>query len=166
MAFVVLYTIEDEKGISSTTEVNVPGTASFDNAAVFAVEMAQLINALIRGAIRRVGLAFLVDISGAGLRAAPLADSDVEEGARFQFRTANGFYTGLRIPTFDEAKIVAASRDVDLADSDVAAFVTAMTTGINLIPAGGTGTLQPSDKREEDIVSLTEAKEQFVSSRG
>ena len=53
---------------------------------------------------------------------------------------------------------------IDLTDADVATFLAAMTAGIDLVPAGGSGTVQPSDKREEDITTLSDAKERFQSS--
>lgn len=166
MAFFVIYTIVDEDGKESTTEVKIPSTSLFTNAVIFAAEMAQLIDPLIRGIIRRIGVAFLVDMSGiTGLKTTALAGADVEEGARFQFLTVGGFPTSLRLPTFDEAFIIPATDQVDLADTDVAAFTTAMVSGINLVPAGGTGTTQPNDARDEDIVSLTSALESFQSTR-
>lgn len=167
MAFFVLYTIEDEDGKQSTTEIKIPSTSVFTNAAIFAAEMAQLIDPLVRGVIRRIGIGFLVDLSGItpALKTAALAGADVEEGARFQFLTDNGFFTSLRLPTFDEAFILPATDQVDLADADVAAFTTAMISGINLVPAGGTGTTQPTSNRDEDLVSLTSALESFQSSR-
>lgn len=165
MAFVILYSIQDEKGSTSTTEVNIPGVTAFTDAVLFAQEMGKLINDLITGAITRIGIAFIVDLP-AGLRAAPTALSDVEEGARFQFATANNFYTGLRLPTFAEGNIVAGTQTVDEVDADVTAFVTAMVSGIDLTGVGGSGTIQPCDKREEDVTRLETAREQFLSSRG
>lgn len=157
MAFAILYSVVDEKGAQSTFEVNLPTATAFADVVTFAGSMAQLVNPLITGAITRIGVAFTVPIPGTGVRAAPLADSDVEEGARFQYRTAGGFLTALRLPTFNEAFVQAQSRNVDLLDVAVAPFNTAMIAGI----AGE----QPSDKREEDIVALDFAREQFQSSR-
>jgi hypothetical protein len=90
----------------------------------------------------------------------------VEEGARFQFATVGGFATGHRVATFTEAKIVPGSRDVDLVDGDVAAWVNALVSGIDTAPAGGSGVVGASDARNDDIVSLKFAREQFQSSRG
>lgn len=165
MAFSVLYSIVDAKNEVSTCEVNVPAAITFANVGIFAAQMALLINPIITGAITRIGVAFTVTLPG-GLRTTPVAGSDVEEGAKFQFRTAGNFFTGLRLPTFDETLIQSNSRAIDLEDADVAAFIDAMTDGIDLTGAGGTGTPQPCDKREADIVALSFAREQFLSSRG
>lgn len=163
MAFVLLYSIQDNKAATSTMEINVPDSFALANVIDFAADMALLINAVITGAIRRIGVGILITLPG-GLRTTPDPDSDVEEGARFQFLTAGGFPTSFRIPTFDEDFIQAGTRAVDTADTAVATLVTAMISGAATTP--GPITVTPSDKREEDIVALVSAQEQFMSSRG
>jgi hypothetical protein len=100
------------------------------------------------------------------LNTSPGTGADVEEGARFQFQTAGGFATGHRVATFTEAKIVPGSRDVDLVDADVSAWTNALVSGIDTSGAGGSGVVSASDARNDDIVSLKFAREQFQSSRG
>lgn len=163
-SFGILYTITDAKGKASTTVINVAGTESLADVRIFAQQAALLINDLITGAITRIGIALTVDLPG-GLRVSPLAGADVEEGARFQFRTDGGNFTGMRIPTFAEALIASAGTSVDTTDTDVAAFVTAMTDGIELSGLGGSGNVSPTDSREEDVVALSTAVESFMSSR-
>lgn len=165
MTWTVMLSIQDEKGKASTTEVNLPAATTLTDAQLMAQEIAKLINPIITGSIVRIGLVRSVALP-AGLRANPAANSDVEEGARFQYRTANGFFTSLRLPTFDEALITAGTRQVNTAASGVSAFNTAMLSGINLSSVGGSGTVSPCDKRGEDIVALEFAREQFLSSRG
>lgn len=166
MAFVIIYSIKDEKGKLSSTEINLPASTAFADVILFAGAMAQAIEPLISGSIERVGIAYIVALSTiTGLKATPAANSDVEEGARFGFKTVNNFVTALRLPTFREDFVQVGTREVDTVDPAVAAFVTAMRTGINLTPLGGTGVVAPVDKRNEDITTLDSAKEQFVSSR-
>lgn len=166
MAFVIIYSIKDEKGNLSTTEINVPASTAFADVILFGGAMAQAIEPLISGSIQRVGIAFIVPLSSiTGLKATPAAGSDTEEGARFGFKTLNNFMTAMRIPTFKEEFIQTGTREVDTTDASVAAFVTAMRTGIDLTPLGGSGVVAPVDKRGEDITTLDSAKEQFVSSR-
>lgn len=164
MAFTIVYTIKDEKGAQSSTEVNLPATTAFADVVIFAAEMAKLISPLISGQITRIGVAFMVDLPGV-LPVAPAGGSDVEEGGRFNFATVNGFRTSLRVPTFLETKVTPNSDTIDQTDGDVLAFVGAITGGIDLTGVGGSGTVQPSDKREEDITALTTAREQFMASR-
>lgn len=166
MTWTVLYSIQDEKGAVSTTELNLPANYSLADANAFATEGAKLINALITGAITRIGISKAVELPGT-LRAAALSGSDVEEGARFQFKTENGFYSSMRLATFDESKVIGGTREVDQADSAVAAFTGAMVSGLNLVAVGGTlASAEPCDKRGEDLTSLEFAREQFLSSRG
>lgn len=165
MSWTILYSITDEKSKISTTEVKLPSATAFADVEIFAGQMAALIDTLITGYISRIGIVYQVALP-AGIAAAASANSDVEEGARFQFRTTNGFFSGLRLATFNESRIVSGSKDVDTVDADVAAFVTAMVTGIDLSGAGGSGTIQPSDSRNEDLTALEFAREQFLSSRG
>lgn len=166
LSFSILYTIVDGKGTASTTEVKVPSATDFADVVLFGIELAKLIDPLITGAFRRIGVALSIDFSAAGLTAVAADDSDVEEGARFQFVTDGGFYTGMRIPTFDEQFIVTGGTEVDTDPAAVAAFVTAMTAGIDLTGVGGSGTIEPSDQRDDDIAALSYAREQFLSSRG
>jgi hypothetical protein len=127
--------------------------------------MAKLIDPLINGRITRIGVGFTISLPGT-LGTVSDADSDVEEGAKFQFQTAGGNFTGFRIPTFDEQFILSGTQNVDLAAAGVAALRQALITGINLTGVGGSGTIAPSDSRDEDITALAFAREMFQSSRG
>ena len=162
MAFAIIYTIRDSKGKRSTTEVNFPSSFSFTDVSLFAAQQAERINDLIKGRIERIGVAFNVDVPGT-IRATPLPDSDVEEGAKFQVRTEDGNFTSMRLPTFDEQFVLPGTRSVDLADPVVDEFVDSMVTGAPVVALGGV--LHPSDKRDEDIVALEFAREQFTNSR-
>lgn len=162
MAFTISLSIKDAKGNQGTTEFNFPSDYDFDDVVLFAQQAATRINALIKGAITRISLGYAVDLP-AGLTATPDPNSDVEEGARFQFKTENGFYTAMRIPTFDEALLISGTKNVDLTDADVDDFVGSMVDGAPVVALGGV--LSPSDKRDEDIASLEYAREEFQSSR-
>lgn len=157
MALSILYSFVDSKNETSTMEIRVPTATTLADATTFAQAMAGLLNAVTTGAIRRIGVVLSVALPG-GIRSGPLTNSDVEEGAKFQFLTALGNFTSFRVPTFSEAMITSNSRAVDLEDADVAALVTAMEDGIGLT--------QPCDARGEDVTALSFAREQFQSSRG
>jgi hypothetical protein len=163
--FTVVLSIKDAKNQVSTTEINIPDTVSVADAKAYAQEVAKLVDPLITGAIVRIGVVLGVDLPG-GLSATPDAGADVEEGARFQFRTAGGFFTSCRLATFDEAKISAGTRSVNTADAAVTAFVNGITSGIDVDPGVGVNNIMAQDKRGDDIVSLEFAREQFLSSRG
>jgi len=162
--FTVVLSIKDAKNEVSTTEINIPDTVSVADAKAYAKEVAKLINPLINGAIVRIGVVLGVDLPG-GLRTTPDATSDVEEGARFQFKTAGGFYTSCRLATFAESLIIAGTRSVNIADAGVTAFVNGITSGVDVDPGIGVNNIMAKDKRGDDIVSLEFAREQFLSSR-
>lgn len=164
MPFTIVFTFKDEKNKPSRTEINLPSGTAFTDVVLFAKEFAPLVNDLITGQITSIGVCASVSLTGLGLRTAPLSGSDVEEGGRFQFNTVNGFPTAFRLPTFAESFVLANSRNIDTTDADVAAIVTAMEDGIDLSGAGGTGVITPVDKRDEDIVALNYAREQFFNS--
>jgi len=164
MVFSIIYTIQDEKNVESTTGINLPASTAFTDVALFAAEFAKIIDPIITGAITRIGVAYQVTLPGA-LTSTPAANTDVEEGARFQWRTLNNYMASNRIPTFDEQFVVAGTREVDQADGTVAAFINAMLTGIDLTGVGGSGTIEPTDYRGEDITAVDTAREMFQSSR-
>lgn len=152
----LLFSIRDAKNRSSLVEVNLPTGTTVTAAQDMVDDLAPLIEALIRGAIDRAGICVTAALP-AGLRTTPLDHSDVEEGARFIFNSVGGYTTSLRIPTIDETIILPNSPLVDLTNTDVSAFVTAMVSG--------TGGALPTDYRGADIISLRSAREAFQRSR-
>lgn len=162
MPFAIIFSIRDEKSQTSVTKVNVPSSTAWADVVEFAEDMASLIDPLITGQIYRVGIAYEVDISALGLTPAAAADSDVEEGARYQMETGTGFFTAMRLPTFDEALILPGSREVDRVNVSALAFENALELGLVL---SSTNTVQPCDSRGDDIASVVYARESFQASR-
>jgi len=156
MAVSVLFTIRDEKGARSLVEIYLPSATTIALAQDFVTAVAPLLEALITGAIERVGICVSGTLPG-GLRASPLANSDVEEGARFIFTSAGGYTTSVRIPTFDDTLILEGTNIVDSDAGAVTSFVAGMTAGL--------ATVQPTDYRSADITALKSAREDFQRSR-
>ncbi len=75
MAYTIMYSIVDEKGKTSTTEVKVPAATAWADAVLFTQELAELIAPLLTGAITRIGITRDVALP-AGLAAAAAANSD------------------------------------------------------------------------------------------
>lgn len=163
MYFFVSYGVRDAKNANSSMQVKFPSNNDLDTIMEFALSTAQLIDPLIRGQITSVGVGVALDLPGA-LKDAPLATSDVEEGAEFSFLTTGGakHNTGFRIPTFDETFLVSGTREVDTANATVDALVDRITEGFT----AGLVNVSPSNLYGEDIVSLDSARESFTSSRG
>lgn len=158
----LFYTVEDEKGIKSTFRIKFPTTTDIAVLKEFARTTGTMVDGLITGRIVDVSIGVGVEDLPGGWKAAPLANSDVEEGARFSFRTAVNSVTGFRIPTFDEALIVPGTKEVDVANEDVDDFVQRIIAGQTV----GLINVSPSDDREEDIVALDGARESFGKDRG
>lgn len=158
---VLTYTIQDAKGKTSTMQMNFPTAVDIGQLASFAGDTATMINNVIKGKILDAGIGLVVDLSGATIRSAPDPNSDIEEGAKFMWEAATGAITGFRIPTFDEAKLVDGTKNVDLADTDVDTFVDRILAG----KTTGLVNASPSDDRGSDIEVLRSAREQFNSSR-
>ncbi len=158
----LVYSIRDAKGKTSTVKINFPVTVNIGMVQDFAVSTATMINSLIKGQIMDAGIGLAVDLSGATIRNAPDPNSDVEEGARFSWRSAAGAITNFRLPTFDEAFMVSGTRNVDTEDTTVDAFVQRIIEGRTV----GLENASPSDDRGSDIEALDTARESFTSSRG
>lgn len=158
---ILVYTYLDAKGKSSVSKINFPINVDISELQGFATSTAQLIDPLIKGQITSIGIGLEVGLPGSGLKTSPNADSDVEEGARFNWLAASGANTEFRIPTFDEAKMVTGTPNVDLADTDVDAFVQRMLAGHTT----GLVNASPSDDRGSDITDIISARESFTSTR-
>lgn len=150
----------DAPGSESIMRLHVPNNTELGNFKTFIQNTAVLIDALIKGRITNLSIGIGVDLPG-GIKTAADATADVEEGARFIFNALNGGSFRMRIPTFDEAKMVTGSDLVNTADTDVAAFVTQIVDGQTI----SLQAQHPSAADESDIVSLASAKSAFQSER-
>lgn len=158
LAVTIRFDIQDQKGKKSFTKVRVPTGYELSHYGEFALGMAQLIANMSTGQITRVSFCVGLDLSGATIKAVASGLSDIAQKILIGFSTAvSGFRTKLKLPAISEVKIVAGSDSWNLADPDVAAFITAMENGI--VVTGGT--VQPTDMRQNDIVSTDYARELF-----
>lgn len=157
----LFYEIKDAKKGSARLVQKFPVAADLAVVADYARGTGQFIDAVIKGLIVGYGITLRLDLDDiTGIKTAAAADSDVEEGARFQFQTAVDGLTGFRIPTFDEAFIVPGTNLVDTADAAIIALVDRVIAGRTL----GAINVSPSDQYGNDIVALDSAIESFVSS--
>jgi len=163
----VILTIEDAKGKQATTEFHLADGLSIAQLGAAAQALAQLVEPMIRGRIVAISVGFKValPVFGAGDGNALQDYADVEEGARFQFRTDNGFPTAQRIPCFDEALIVVGTDQVDTSDSAVSAYINAMLDQLSVGSGGSAFTVILQDARGEAISTLASARESFQASR-
>lgn len=155
------YTIEDAKGESSSFRVNFPDSTDIAILKTFAGSTAAMIDDLIKGRITDISIGMSVSLPS-GIKTAADSTSDVQEGARFNWRTALGTLTQFRIPTFDEAYITAGTSNVDTGSPGVGEFRDRIISGQTV----GLINVSPSDDRGESITALDSARESFTKSRG
>jgi hypothetical protein len=151
--------IGDAKGNISTVTIPIPDSTAIADVAGFVTAMAALLEPLCTGTLREAG--FTIPVSFTPWAVAQ-SISDVQEKARFGFRTVNKFLKSLSIPTFLESLFNPGAKTVNTGDTDVAALVTAMESGITV----NTHTVAPCDLRGEDITDLETAVEEWGRSRG
>jgi hypothetical protein len=154
----VVYTIQDAKGEKSTMKVNFGASPNLGMVRAWAEQAAIVISNVITGGIVDIGIGIGVQIPSAALNP-PDESSDVEEGARFSWRTAIGSLTGFRIPTFSEGLLLPGTNQVDT--SAIEDLTNIMISGHTV----GLENIQPTDERGSDIESLETARESFQSSR-
>lgn len=149
--------IRDADGDVSTSQFNFPATFTLTNIEEYAEAFLPLLDAVIHGRIEEAGVTVSITLPG-GLKANPAAYCDVQQGALFSWLTNGGFNTSVRLPTFQPEMFGAGSKDVDVEDTDVAAMVTAIISGIEVT---GPVTVTPSDYRGDDITALVKGVESF-----
>lgn len=153
------YGISDAKGAISTVTIPIPSGTAVGDLVGFVQGMAALLEPLCTGTLRAAGVTIPVPFTPWDVA---LSTSDVQEKARFGFRTVNNFLKRLSIPTFLESLFSPGTKEVNQADTDVAALITAMESGITI----NAHVIAPVDEREEDLTDLETAVEEWGRSRG
>lgn len=159
---VIIFTFRDRKGKTATTEVKIPTGLDLQNMIEFAQDLASLIDPITNGVIIGVSIGISVDTSSLALTSAAGSTADVEEKGSFQFATALPSYTTVNIPCISDTDVVDFSDEIDTSDTDIAAFITAMVSGITTTT--GSVLVAPTDSREEDVTALVYARERFRGS--
>lgn len=158
----VYYTYRDAKGETGRNEISFPVAVDIGVLQAFLSSTALLIDAVTRCQIINAGIGLEINLAAiGGLKTAPIAGSDVEEGAVFTFGTSADSLTRFRIPGFDETFVDDTSRAVDIAATAVDALVDRITAGHTV----GLTNVSPSDQYGNDVTSLYSARESFQSSR-
>lgn len=151
----ITYTFVDDSGEEATSTVSVPTGFSIAQYVEFARAMADLVDNIVSGLVSRAELTVEVDISSITSNVAGTG-ADVQEISSFQFATAVGRPVNVNVPgTIEENYVIPNSDEIDQSNANIAAFITAMETGI----AVTAGTIAPCDNDSEDIVSTVYARE-------
>lgn len=161
MAHEVITTYRDDAGKTATASYFVAEGLTLSQILEGIRLGAQIIDAVTSAVLTVVTFIQNLDLSGLASNLA-LSNSDVEELAAFAF-TPNGRPTGssvINVPGLLEGLTISGSDDLDQADPDVAAFISAMEDGI----ATTGGTIQPCDVDENDLVSASYARLEHANS--
>lgn len=163
MPYFVQLTLSDAKGDQSVMSIPLPDATDVADAQRYGEEITLLLAPLVNGALRDARLSVPINY----VPYDPVASiADVQEKARFSFRTTNDFLKSISIPTFVEGFFVPGTKEVDTTDPDVAAFTTAIIDGINIDPGVTDTIIQPCDVRGKDITELEGAVEAWGRARG
>lgn len=158
VAYELFIQFADADGDVSTRSWNVDASTVVTDLPLMLTALSGLIVPLIVGEIKEMG--FTVKVTPPVSLVDPLAD--VQELLVTAARTVNGFLKKMTIPTIDETKVfVAGTKDADMTDADVLAYHTALLNGIDLTGAGGSGIVEFSDSRGEDLIAIEYAVEDF-----
>lgn len=119
------FTLVDETGTSGKVVVHFPSSQLASVVQTNALTLAPLIEAISGCAVKSISYSYeLVD----PVFAAPDAGSRVEDKGRFLWALANGLSTKIEIPGIDPT-VVLSDGAIDTANSDVDAFLNAITLG-------------------------------------
>lgn len=153
----VVVAIQDGNGAVAHTKVHLPETLAIADVQIFNEDLCTVIDAIIDGKVIGADLVVPLDLSGSTIKTDPGAQSDNEKGAMFTFRDADGRTFRMRLPAFSDTFVLANSKDVDQAASEVVAFMTDITTGVL--------TNAPVSRAGVDITSVATAKQSFTKNR-
>jgi hypothetical protein len=149
---------KDEASKTAHASFNVPSGTTLANAGLAAKRGAQLMDGVSTAQVVGLTMSFAVPLPS-GLKADPVDGSRVGTGALFKWLTSGGNDTKFIVPARKESIIVDGDDIVDEGDDDVTALVAEWTAGLDLTEVGGTGTVTPTDTRDEDIIDLSDGWE-------
>lgn len=149
----VTFTIRDAKNKTSKTVVHVPTGFSIAQYAEFGVAMGQVIADLLDGEIVDISVSMPINLSGATIRAVAQTTADIAKKVVFGLISAvTGLFSKQNIPTYDEAFTIAGTDALDMASTEVAAYVALLETGSGTAPVLSRG---------QDVTDVTYGREIF-----
>ena len=151
----IIATIEDASGDQSTTEIKVPSATTIANLTTFAVSWLTAMNLIIYGKILSA-VAYILPGVGTLTGNTLFSTAMVERQGHFIFLSVAGSRVEVNVPALAEAIVAATTADeLDQSDTQTAAFIAAMTTGIAVTGS----TIAPCDIAESSISDVLIANE-------
>lgn len=156
----IVGTVEDSDGDTATTLVRINDDATIAGMQGFAEAFYAAMGVLMHGAIIAANAVLRPSTSGLTSNTA-LAGSDIHRQGKFEFITAEGNRVKMNLPALAESVGQGAGQDsLDMSDTEVAAFLSAMENGITV-----SGQLvRPCDIAGDSLVDTLFAREAFKNS--
>ncbi len=153
----ISYSVLDSDGDVATLPVKVKAeTHTIAQIQEAASDLALLIDTILDGQVTAIAITLDATLPG-GLKAVPVAGCENQRGALFSFTLDGSPYRhSIRLPAFKEALFT--GKAVNTADTAVAAFVTAVTTGVAVT---GPATVEPANPFEFEYGALVSAIKSF-----
>lgn len=162
LAVAINFVIKDSKGKSSKSVLHVPTGFTMAQYLEFATAAGQILADASTGEIMSISVGVNLNLATATIRAAALTGADIAQKAFFAVRSVvNGLIAKFYVPTLAETNVLVGSDELDTADADVAALMTIYEDGVDI---GGAVFIQPCDERENDLASVSQAREVFRKS--
>ena len=151
---IISFQLVDDAGRTGNIIIPVPATHTVAEMQAYVNTTAATLDVLTGAKINKASVSLALTLPG-GLKANAVDDHPLQWGANFAFDAANTPYRyTVRVPAIDQGFVE--SGVVDTADPLVAAFVDDLETG--------DGTVGPTDRYGNDLVTLIEAAATFRKS--
>lgn len=135
-------------------ETFLPPATTLVQAQGFMTGFLPLVDAIIGGVIQDASVTFPLTMPG-GLKTTPDAGATVHRGGLFGYDNPSPYKWSQYVGSLTPSLLI--GKDVNVGDTDVAAYITAMESGITV---SGTP-IQPTNQYDDDLTSNTTAVESF-----
>lgn len=154
----VHFTFVDAKQKESHMKIRIPNSLTFAQYSAFGAAAAAVVKAMTTAEITEVSVSIGLDLSGASLKTVATQFADWFNKGFIQASNAiNGLIGKFNIPTWDDINNTAGSKNMDLADPDVAELTALITDGLDV-----SGTLiYPVTVRNDALSNIDVAVESF-----
>jgi hypothetical protein len=154
----VHFSFRDAKGKDSHMKIRIPSSLTFAQYSAFGEASAAVVKAMTTAEITEVSVAVGLDLSGASLKTVATQFADWFNKGFFQASNAiNGLIGKFIIPTWDDTNNASGSRNIDMADPDVAELEALIVNGVDV---GGT-IIYPVTLRNDALSQVDVAVETF-----
>lgn len=153
MAVLVSLSMSTPDGRKSV-QTFLPAATTLAQAQGFMTGFAPLIDAIVGGVINEAIVSFPLTLPG-GLKSSADAGATVHRGGLFGFDNASPYKWSQYVPSLTPALLIGTS--VNVGDTDVAAYLTAMETGITV---SGTP-ITPTNEYDDNLTTNVTAVESF-----